>query len=85
MQFILIMIVFACTGSLSLIVSKPVLSILNINPSIGKWLYYPLRLIIVFPLYQIFLLLIGALFGQFLFFWNLEKKMFERIGLIKKK
>ena len=82
-QFIIIMIVFAITGSLSLILSKPILLILGISPSIGKWLYYPLRLMVLFPIYQICLLLIGTLLGQFYFFWKLEKKMFQRIGLMK--
>ena len=82
-QFVIIMLVFAITGSLSLVISKPILLILEISPSIGKWLYFPLRLMIIFPIYQICLLFIGTLLGQFHFFWELEKKMFKRMGLMK--
>jgi hypothetical protein len=36
---------------------------------------------LIFPLYQVLLVLIGALFGQFSFFWGFEKKMLRRFGL----
>ena len=78
-QFFVIMIVFAITGSLSVYISKPVLSFFNINQSSLNFMYYPLRVLIIFPIYQILIVLIGSLFGQFSFFWNLEKKMLMRI------
>ena len=81
-QFIIIMIVFAITGSLALYLSKPILEILNINSTtLNKSLYYPLRLAVIFPVYQFVLIIVGTLFGQFQFFWNLEKKMMNRLGL----
>ena len=81
-QFVIIMIVFAITGSLALYLSKPILNALNINPNtLNKLLYYPLRLIVIFPVYQFVLIIVGALFGQFKFFWHLEKKMMKRLGL----
>jgi hypothetical protein len=43
--------------------------------------YWPLRIGLIFPLYQVLLVLIGALFGQFNFFWGFEKKMLRRFGL----
>ncbi len=82
-QFVIIMLVFAVTGSLSLLISKPILLILEISPSTEKWLYYPLRLVVIFPIYQVCLLLIGSLLGQFRFFWEFEKKMLQRIGFMK--
>ena len=78
-QFFVIMIVFAITGSLSVYISKPVLSFLNINQNSLDVMYYPLRVLIIFPIYQILIVVIGSLFGQFSFFWNLEKKMLIRI------
>ena len=83
-QFIIIMIVFAITGSLALYLSKPILNILNITPkTLNKLLYYPLRLAVIFPVYQFVLIIVGTLFGQFNFFWNLEKKMINRLGLFR--
>ena len=83
-QLIIILIVFAITGSLSLVVSEPILEILGIkSSSISTWLFTPLRLIIVFPVYQLLILAIGFLFGQFNFFWQLEKKMLIKMGFSK--
>ena len=76
------MVVFGITGSLALYLSKPILSLLDLNPNTtNKLLYYPLRLAIIFPIYQLVLIIVGALFCQFKFFWNLEKKMINRLGL----
>ena len=80
-QFVIIMIVFAITGSFSVYVSKPILCVLNINQESLGLLYYPVRVLIIFPIYQISILVIGTLFGQFIFFWNLEKKILIRLGL----
>ena len=85
-QLILIFIVFGITGSLSVRLAEPVLEFLNINDNyfeelfLGNLLYWTLRVVIVFPLYQILLLVIGTLFLQFKFFLNFEKKILRRIG-----
>jgi len=83
-QLIIILVVFAITGSLSLVISEPILEILGIkSSSMSTWLFTPLRLIIVFPVYQLLILIIGFLFGQFNFFWQLEKKMLIKMGFSK--
>ena len=85
-QIIVILIVFALTGSASVKFAGPVLDFLNINITtfedilLGKAIYYLLRIIIVFPIYQVLLILFGALFFQFKFFWKFEKKMLSKIG-----
>ena len=80
-QLAIILIVFAITGSLSLYVSRPILKVLSINEEVlSSWFYWPLRIIIVFPIYQILILIIGAIFGQFNFFWKFEKKFLKKIG-----
>ena len=85
-QLVLIFIVFGITGSLSVRLAKPVLEFLNINNAffkelfLGDILYWTLRVVIVFPLYQVLLMVIGTLFLQFKFFWNFEKKILRRIG-----
>ena len=79
-QFIIILIVFAITGSLALYLSHPILDILQISTKINNpILYYSIRIIIIFPIYQIVLIVVGALFGQFNFFWNLEKRTLTRL------
>lgn len=81
-QLIIIFIVFAVTGSSSLVVSQPILDYIGLNKgTINSWIYEPLRLILIFPVYQVLILIFGAIFGQFKFFWNLEKKMLSRIGI----
>jgi hypothetical protein len=80
-QLVLIFIVFAITGSTSAWLSKPVCFWLGImEEDFGYW-YTPLRLLIIFPLYQVLLVFIGFLLGQFKFFWAFEKKMLKRMGL----
>lgn len=81
-QFFIIILVFAITGSTSAFIAKPILAFLGITKaSVGVWLYYPLYLIIILPIYKVLLLLIGTLFGQRTFFWNFLKKMLDRMGL----
>lgn len=81
-QLIIIFIVFAITGSTAAYISKPITNALGITKeSMSLWLYWPLRLLLIFPLYQVLLVLIGSLFGQFSFFWEFVKKMLYRMKL----
>ena len=80
-QFFVIMIVFSITGSLALFVAKPILDLTGIcSEEISLWIYVPIRIIILFPIYQILILIVGWFFGQFSFFWNFEKKILTRLG-----
>ncbi|MBP6180446.1 DUF6787 family protein [Flavobacterium sp.] len=80
-QLTIIFIVFAITGSASAWLSRPFCFWLGITKSdLGYW-FTPVRLLLIFPLYQLLLVLIGFLFGQFKFFWAFEKKMLKRMGL----
>ena len=86
-QLVVIFIVFGITGSLSAKLAKPLLDFFNIYPEIfkslsgGKIIYWILRILIVFPIYQILLLIVGLIFFQFRFFWEFEKKIYRRMGL----
>jgi hypothetical protein len=76
-----IFIVFAINGSFAAWVAKPVTSLIGLSQeTTNGWIYWPLRILIVFPIYQLTLPLVGWLFGQFKFFWNFEKKMLSRMG-----
>ncbi len=82
-QLIIVFIVFGITGSLSVILGKYVLILIFDENFLNNQFFWILRLIIIFPLYQILLIIIGTLFGQFSYFWNIEKKILARMGLIK--
>ena len=80
-QLLIIFFVFSVTGSLALWVAKPLLNILGIERELlSPWIFWPIRIFIIFPIYQILIIIIGALFGQFKFFWAFEKKMLSRLG-----
>jgi hypothetical protein len=79
-QFFVIIVVFAVTGSSAAYLSKPILASLGIEKT-NPWEYYPLYIILIFPVYQVLLVCYGFLFGQFTFFWAFEKKMLRACGL----
>ena len=80
-QIVIILIVFSVTGSTAAYIGKPILSFLNITPeSYNSFVYWTIRIVILFIVYQFMLVFFGWLFGQFQFFWNFEKKMLRRIG-----
>jgi hypothetical protein len=87
LQLMVIFIVFAITGSSSVYVAKPFLDFIGLAReqfSEGWWgaaLYWALRLVLIFPFYQILLVVFGWLFGQFQFFWAFEKKMLAKMGM----
>lgn len=75
-QVIIILVVFACTG----------FTVMFIKPVITGWLFEDgkntlfsiLYWILIFPVYNLFLLCYGFIFGQFKFFWEFEKRFFSR-------
>ena len=81
-QLTIIFIVFAITGSSSAILAEVLMNAFGWSKtSMNLWLYWPLRIVLIFPAYQVLLVLFGFLFGQFKFFWDFEKKMLRRLGL----
>lgn len=81
-QMVVILVVFAITGSSTALLSKPILAFLGITKlTTSAWLYYPLYVILIFPVYQVLLVSFGFLFGQFQFFWAFEKKMLHSMKL----
>jgi hypothetical protein len=82
LQVLIVLIVFACTGSTVLFIKKPLFALLGIDSSLSGWKGTFLYLIIVFPLYQVLLLLYGFVFGQFRFFWEFEKKTWNRFATL---
>ncbi|GIR26395.1 MAG: hypothetical protein CM15mP40_10030 [Alphaproteobacteria bacterium] len=82
-QLIIIFIVFGITGSLSVVLGKYVLINIFGESFLNNDYYWLLRLILIFPIYQILLIIVGALFGQFRYFWEIEKKILIKMKLIK--
>ena len=82
-QLIIIFIVFGITGSLSVVLGKYVLINVFGESFLNNDYYWLLRLILIFPIYQILLIIVGALFGQFRYFWEIEKKILIKMRLIK--
>ena len=80
-QMTIIIIVFAITGSASAWLSKPFCYWFGITKeTLGFW-YTPVRLLLIFPIYQVLLVGIGLLFGQYRIFWAFEKKMLRSMKL----
>ena len=75
-QLIVVFIVFGITGSLSLVVSDYISGLLNLDSII-------LSMIFVLVIYQILLIIIGTLFGEFDYFWEMEKKILSRFKFKK--
>ena len=84
-QLILILLTFSITGSLSVMVRQPIFEYLNIDASTSLWVKIPLSLLIITPSYQILLIIVGSILGQFNFFWAFEKKMLSRFRFGKQK
>lgn len=81
-QIVVIFIVFAITGSVAAKLAEPATALIGLDyETTNAWLYWIIRILLIFPIYQVLLVAFGWLFGQFRFFWNFEKKMLKRLGL----
>ena len=80
-QIMVILLVFSITGSIAVVITNPVLKLIGLDKYLlSPWIFWPIRIFIIFPIYQVLIVFIGALFGQFKFFWAFEKKMLVRLG-----
>jgi manganese efflux pump family protein len=83
-HLLIIFIIFALSGSGSLFLSSPILSAINLEDLITYYpLYFIVRIIIIIPIYQLMLIMIATLFGEFNYFWKFEKKFLQRLKLMK--
>lgn len=80
-QFLLILCVFAITGTSTAYITKAITTWVGFTEE-TFWLWrFLLRLVILIFGYQVILLMVAFLFGQFPFFWRYEKKILKRIGI----
>ena len=83
-HLVIIFLVFALSGSGSLFISSPILKALSLEELISPYpLYIFVRIILIIPIYQLLLIIIASLFGQFNYFWKFEKKFLKRLKIIK--
>ncbi len=76
-ELIVIMTVFSLAGMAIVWVRKPIFHLLGITDTTPFILKFFAWLAVVFPTYQINLLVFGFLFGQFSFFWEREKVLWR--------
>ena len=80
-QVVILLFVFAITGSSTLYARNGIFFLIGITAETSLWLKIPLYVLVIFPAYQIIFLIVGALFGQFKFVWEFEKKVFARFRI----
>lgn len=80
-ELIAIFLAFAITGSTAGKLSNPIMDLIGLDRSItNSWIYWPVRILLIFPIYQILLVIFGWLFGQYSFFKPFAIKMVSRMG-----
>ncbi|HLU50824.1 MAG TPA: DUF6787 family protein [Flavobacteriaceae bacterium] len=78
-RLFIILLVFAITGSLAAKLARPLVEFLDISRD--SWYYWPVRILIILPVYKVILVIVGWIFGEFDFFYTFVKKMLNRMGL----
>lgn len=80
---VLILCVFAITGFTTAYVSKAITAWVGFTDDTHWLAKLSLRLAVLIFGYQIILLTVAFLLGQFRFFWRFEKKLLQRLRLWK--
>jgi uncharacterized membrane protein YdbT with pleckstrin-like domain len=80
-QVLLIIIVFSLNGSFATYIAKPATALFGLHSDTSNpWLFWPVRIFLVFFIYQFTLPIVGFFFGQYKFFSKFSKKTLSRIG-----
>ena len=83
-HLLVIFIIFGLSGSFSLWISSPIMSALDLKNMLNNYpLYIFLRFLIIIPIYQLILIVIATIFGEFNYFWRFEKQFLKRMKIIK--
>ncbi len=84
LDLFLIFVVFSINGSFAAYIAKPLMSFIGLaKETTSAWVFWPIRILLIFVVYQITLPIVGFCFGQFQFFWNFSKKTLRRLHIIK--
>jgi hypothetical protein len=82
-ELTLILCVFAITGFTTAVLSRSATAWVGFDGSTHWSAKLLLRLAVLIFGYQVVLLLVAFLLGQFAFFWKFEKRLLQRVGLLK--
>ena len=83
-HLLVIFFIFGLSGSFSLWIISPIMLALDLKNIFNSYpLYIFFRVLIIIPIYQIILIVIAFIFGEFQYFWIFEKKFLKRIKIIK--
>lgn len=82
-QLLLILCTFAVTGTSTAVISRYITGWVGFDET-TFWLWkLLLRIFMLIFGYQFILMIVAFFFGQFPFFWNYEKKILRRMGIMK--
>ncbi len=80
----LIFVVFSINGSFATFIAKPLMTFIGLSKETASgWIFWPIRIVLIFIVYQITLPIVGFCFGQFKFFWKFSQKTLRRLRIIK--
>ncbi len=83
-QVIAILLTFSLAG-LSITRIRPIVWLLfGFTEETSMWIKVPTYILMIFPTYQVMLMIFGTLLGQFKFFWAKEKAMLKFFGRLFK-
>ena len=83
-QVIIILIVFAITGTTTVYVKKAIFDVIGVTAETHFLIKIPVYIVVILTVYNILLIIIGSIFGQYKFFRDFERKFFSRF-IIKRK
>ena len=79
-HLIIIFTVFSISGCLTVYLSYPIIDFMKYFYQFeNSMLQIIIRIIVIFPVYQIVLLFVGTVFGEFKYFLKFEKRFFNKI------
>jgi Mn2+/Fe2+ NRAMP family transporter len=84
-QVVIILVVFAITGSTTVVVKNYIFNVAGVTSETHLLFRIPFYIVVILSVYNVLLLLTGAVFGQFGFFLAFEKKFFSRLLFLKKR
>jgi len=76
-QVVAILIVFSLAGMSVTQIRRFVWPFIGFDETTPMWIQVPTYIALIFPTYQIMLMVFGTLLGQFRFFWAKEKAMLK--------
>lgn len=83
-EVVIILIVFSITGSATVVLKRWVFELIQITPETHLLIKISAYILVVLAIYNILLLAVGFIFGQFKFFWEFEKRFFSKLLFRKK-